>query len=66
MNKSYSPPYLWRLIFTALSFALFGLGGLLLRLIVFPLLSLLPASPLVKEMLNKSKNVIASVAKQSN
>ena len=48
MNKSYSPPYLWRLIFTALSFALFGLGGLLLRLIVFPLLSLLPASPLVK------------------
>ena len=48
MNKSYSPPYLWRLIFTALSFALFGLGGLLLRLVVFPLLSLWPASPLVK------------------
>ncbi|MDY0248685.1 MAG: lysophospholipid acyltransferase family protein [Pseudomonas sp.] len=48
MNNSYSPPYLWRLIFTALSFALFGLGGLLLRLVVFPLLSLLPASPLRK------------------
>ena len=48
MNKSYSPPYLWRLIFTALSFALFGLGGLVLRLIVFPLLSLFPASPLRK------------------
>lgn len=48
MNKSYSPPYLWRLVFTALSFALFGLGGLVLRLMVFPLLSLLPASPLRK------------------
>lgn len=48
MNNSYSPPYLWRLVFTALSFFLFGLGGLVLRLIVFPLLSLLPASPLRK------------------
>ncbi len=48
MNSSYSPPYLWRLVFTGLSFALFGLGGLVLRLIVFPLLSLLPASPLRK------------------
>ena len=48
MNKSYSPPYLWRLVFTGLSFALFGLGGLVLRLIVFPLLSLLPASSLRK------------------
>lgn len=48
MNSSYSPPYLWRLVFTALSFALFGLGGLVLRLVVFPMLSLLPASPLRK------------------
>ena len=48
MNNSYSPPYFWRLIFTALSFALFGLGGLILRLLVFPLLQLLPASPLQK------------------
>lgn len=48
MHKSYSPPYLWRLVFTALSFALFGLGGLVLRLLVFPLLGLLPASPLQK------------------
>ena len=37
-----SAPWLWRLVATALSFALFGLGGLCLRLVVFPLLSLLP------------------------
>lgn len=48
MNSNYNPPYLWRLVFTALSFALFGLGGLVLRLVVFPFLSLLPASPLRK------------------
>lgn len=48
MNSNYNPPYLWRLVFTALSFALFGLGGLGLRLVVFPFLSLLPASPLRK------------------
>jgi 1-acyl-sn-glycerol-3-phosphate acyltransferase len=31
----------WRIVATGLSFALFGLGGLALRLVVFPLLSLL-------------------------
>ncbi len=34
--------YLWRLIATAISFLLFGLGGLCLRLVVFPLLACLP------------------------
>ncbi|CRI54950.1 lysophospholipid acyltransferase family protein [Pseudomonas sp. CCOS 191] len=34
--------YLWRLLATALSFLLFGLGGLCLRLLVFPLLACLP------------------------
>ncbi|MBV4460703.1 1-acyl-sn-glycerol-3-phosphate acyltransferase [Pseudomonas sp. COR58] len=34
--------YLWRLLATAASFALFGLGGLCLRLLVFPLLACLP------------------------
>lgn len=48
MNDSYSPPYLWRLVFTGISFALFGLGGLVLRLMVFPLLNLLPATELRK------------------
>ena len=38
----HSAPYGWRLVATALSFALFGLGGVLLRLLVFPLLALLP------------------------
>ena len=48
MSSSYSPPYLWRLVFTALSFVLFGLGCLVLRLVAFPLLGLLPASPMHK------------------
>ncbi|QZD71689.1 1-acyl-sn-glycerol-3-phosphate acyltransferase [Pseudomonas sp. 3-2] len=34
--------YYWRLLATATSFALFGLGGLCLRLLVFPLLGCLP------------------------
>ena len=34
--------YYWRLFATAVSFTLFGLGGLSLRLVVFPLLSCLP------------------------
>ncbi|NBA93996.1 1-acyl-sn-glycerol-3-phosphate acyltransferase [Pseudomonas sp. R5(2019)] len=34
--------YYWRLLATALSFSLFGLGGLCLRVLVFPLLSCLP------------------------
>ena len=34
--------YYWRLFATAASFVLFGLGGLCLRLLVFPLLSCLP------------------------
>src|SRR5690606_34808253 len=42
LNNRPSPPWLWRLIATGLSFMLFGLGGLVLRLIVFPLLALLP------------------------
>lgn len=42
----YSPPYVWRLIATALSFALFGVGGVLLRVLVFPVLGLLPGDVL--------------------
>jgi 1-acyl-sn-glycerol-3-phosphate acyltransferase len=34
--------YYWRLLATALSFALFGVGSLCLRLVFFPLLSCLP------------------------
>lgn len=48
MNNSYSPPYLWRLVFTGISFALFGVGGLVLRLVVFPVLNLLPATKVRK------------------
>ncbi|MBW8897541.1 MAG: 1-acyl-sn-glycerol-3-phosphate acyltransferase, partial [Massilia sp.] len=35
----------WRVLATGLSFALFGLGGLLLRVLVFPLLALCIADP---------------------
>ena len=42
--KRYSPPYWWRLIATAASFTLFGIGGVLLRILVFPVLSLLPGT----------------------
>ena len=44
----YSAPYWWRLIATALSFSLFGIGGVLLRVLIFPLLSLLPGDSLAR------------------
>ena len=44
--KPYSAPYAWRLVATALSFTLFGIGGVLLRILVFPLLALLPGTRL--------------------
>ncbi|MBB1518135.1 lysophospholipid acyltransferase family protein [Aquipseudomonas guryensis] len=43
-----SAPYLWRLFATAASFSLFGIGGVLLRVLVFPLLSLLPGDALTR------------------
>lgn len=42
----HSAPYAWRLVATALSFALFGIGGVLLRVLVFPVLALLPGDAL--------------------
>jgi len=42
VKRYYSPPWGWRWLATAFSFALFGLGGVLLRVCVFPLLMLLP------------------------
>lgn len=46
--SSRSAPYVWRLLATALSFSLFGIGGVLLRLLVFPLLALLPGDQLTR------------------
>jgi 1-acyl-sn-glycerol-3-phosphate acyltransferase len=46
--SDYSPPYWWRLPATGLCFAVFGLGGLGLRLLVIPLLRLLPGDALVR------------------
>jgi 1-acyl-sn-glycerol-3-phosphate acyltransferase len=40
--------YLWRLLATGASFLLFGLGGLSLRLVVLPLLGLLPGDALAR------------------
>ncbi|CAD5106506.1 lysophospholipid acyltransferase family protein [Zestomonas carbonaria] len=42
----YSAPWWWRLVATALSFTIFGIGGVLLRVLVFPLLALLPGDAL--------------------
>ncbi|WP_417695722.1 lysophospholipid acyltransferase family protein [Pseudomonas sp.] len=42
VNGKHRDAYYWRLIATAASFVLFGLGGLCLRLLVFPLLTWLP------------------------
>lgn len=46
--KKRQDAYYWRLIATALCFALFGLGGLCLRLVFFPLLRCLPGDALKK------------------
>lgn len=46
MRDHWNPPKAWRLVFTGLSFVLFGLGGLLLRTLCFPLLGLLYPDPL--------------------
>lgn len=37
--------YYWRLLATGLSFSVFGAGGFLLWVVVFPLLNLIPGSP---------------------
>jgi len=44
--SDYNPPWCWRWLATAISFVLFGLGGVLLRVCVFPLLTLLPGDTL--------------------
>ena len=47
--------YLWRLFSTGLSFVVFGVGGLILGAIVFPLITLLPYSEKKKrDMIRKS------------
>ena len=48
VTKRPDAPWLWRLIATALSFALFGLGGLCLRLVVFPVVNRLPGDALAR------------------
>ncbi len=40
--------WLWRLLATGASFVLFGLGGLLLRVLIFPLLACIPGDPLTR------------------
>lgn len=48
MKQPHSPPRAWRLVATALCFLVFGIGGLCLRLIVFPLLAVLPGDALAR------------------
>ncbi len=54
MKEAYNPPYLWRLLFTGLSFFLFGLGGVFLTLVGYPLVNLLCRDPLKKRELVRS------------
>lgn len=49
LNRRPNAPYLWRLLATGASFALFGLGGLCLRVLIFPLLALLPGDTLSRQ-----------------
>jgi len=54
MKNSYSPPYLWRLVFTGLSFFVFGLAGLLLTVFGFPIVNLLYRDPLKKRRASRA------------
>ncbi len=40
--------YYWRLLATGLSFSVFGIGGLLLWVLIFPLLNIVPGKPIQK------------------
>lgn len=53
----YSAPYVWRLMATALSFSLFGIGGVLLRVLIFPLLALLPGDALSRR--TRARSVVS-------
>ena len=48
VRRSGAGNYLWRLLATGASFVLFGLGGLALRLLVLPLLGLLPGDAITR------------------
>lgn len=48
VTRSSASNYLWRLFATGASFVLFGLGGLILRLIVLPLLGLWPGDAITR------------------
>lgn len=48
VRRSSAGNYVWRLLATGASFVLFGLGGLVLRLVVLPLLGLLPGDALTR------------------
>jgi 1-acyl-sn-glycerol-3-phosphate acyltransferase len=48
VKRSGAGNYTWRLLTTGASFLLFGLGGLVLRLLVLPLLGLLPGDAMAR------------------
>ncbi|GGA37221.1 acyltransferase [Dyella nitratireducens] len=57
VSRANSANYLWRLLATGASFVLFGFGGLVLRLIVLPLLGLLPGDAITR--LRRARNAIS-------
>ncbi|WP_286976089.1 lysophospholipid acyltransferase family protein [Pseudomonas sp.] len=64
--SAYSPPYAWRLVATALSFLIFGLGGVILSVVVFPILNLLPGDAVsrrtrARRVINKSFSAFVQI-----
>jgi 1-acyl-sn-glycerol-3-phosphate acyltransferase len=55
--SNFNPSYVWRLLATAVSFILFGVGGVLLRVLVFPLLACLPGDALVRR--SRARQVVS-------
>jgi 1-acyl-sn-glycerol-3-phosphate acyltransferase len=57
VRRSSAGNYVWRLFATGASFVLFGLGGLVLRLIVLPVLGLLPGDATTRR--RRARNAIS-------
>jgi 1-acyl-sn-glycerol-3-phosphate acyltransferase len=55
-NLAYKLNYAWRLFGTAVSFTAFGIGGFLLWVLVFPMLSILPGSR--REKVKRGQHVV--------
>ena len=60
VRRSSAGNYVWRLLATGASFVLFGLGGLVLRVIVLPVLGLLPGDAATRRRRAETHNAHAN------